>query len=272
MAEPGIDVRIVDDVVGSGDRLVIIVGNYGSGKTEVCVNLAIAMTRAGWAVQIADLDLVNPYFRCREVQWRMEGYGIRVVYPPGPQAWADLPILLPEIRGMLRPPHDTLTIFDVGGDDVGARVLATLRKSITSYELWQVINAKRPFTETVDGCIKIQEEIERASRLRVTGLVANSHLIDRTTADVVVEGWRLANDVSRQTGIPLRCVALMDGLADAPEINGLDAPLLRMRRYMTPPWIRPEPADILPSALPRPIGKPGPIRIGVPAKENDGKD
>ena len=106
MAEPGIDVRILDDVVGSGDRLIIVVGNYGSGKTEVCVNLAIALRQADWSVQLADLDLVNPYFRCREAQSRMKEYGIRVVYPPGAQAWADLPILLPEIRGMLhRVPH-----------------------------------------------------------------------------------------------------------------------------------------------------------------------
>ncbi len=271
MAEPGIDERIVDDVVGSGDRLIIVVGNYGSGKTEVCVNLAIALTQADWSVQLADLDLVNPYFRCREAQWRMKDYGIRVVYPPGPQAWADLPILLPEIRGMLRPPHGTLTIFDVGGDDVGARVLASLRSSITSYELWQVINAKRPFTNTVDGCIKMQEDIEKASRLRVTGLVANTHLIDQTTPEVVLEGWRLANEASKQTGIPVRCIALMDELAETPEIVQLDAPLLRMRRYMTPPWIKPTETDQPEPAAPtKPIGKPGPIRVGAREKESDG--
>ena len=271
MAEPGIDVRIVDDVVDSGDRLVMVVGNYGSGKTEVCVNLAIALTRAGWSVQIADLDLVNPYFRCREAQWRMEAHGIRVVYPPGPQAWADLPILLPEIRGMLRPPHGELTIFDVGGDDVGARVLASLRTSITSYELWQVINSKRPFTNTVDGCIAMQEAIEKASRLKITGLVANSHLIEQTTPEVVFEGWQLAHDVAAQTGISVRCVAMMEEFTGAKEFSEIDAPLLPMQRYMTPPWIQPKTDDAgKPAAPPRPIGKPGPIHIGPPGKEPDG--
>jgi hypothetical protein len=257
----------------------MLIGAYGSGKTEIAVNLAILWAEAGIRVQLADLDLVNPYFRCREAQQLMERHGIRVVVPPGAQAWADLPIVLPEIRGMLHPPDGALTIFDVGGDDVGARVLSSLRTSMTDYELWQVINSKRPFTNTIDGCLAMQRAVEESSRLKVTGLVANSHLIEQTTPQVVIEGWQLARGVSERSGVPLRCVALMQELATAPELRCIEAPLLRMRRHMLPPWIQSPTSEesefeaaAVPAAPPRPIGKPGPLPFAKSRKERDGQN
>lgn len=228
-------------IVRPTDRLVIIAGNYGSGKTEVAVNLSLHLARAGRRVQIADLDIVNPYFRCREARALMEEHGIRVVVPPGDQAWADLPIVLPEIRGLLHPPAGTISIFDVGGDDAGARVLASLRTSIAEgeYELWQVINAKRPFTDSVEGCLRLRRAIENASRLSVTGLLLNSHLIDHTTTATVLDGWRLARELSARAALPIRAVAVMAPLAGEPEILAIDAPLLPLERHMLPPWLPP---------------------------------
>jgi hypothetical protein len=253
-------------IVGPADRVVMIVGNYGSGKTEVAVNLCLQLARAGQRVQIADLDIVNPYFRCREARALMEHHGIRVVMPPGAQAWADLPIILPEIRGLLHPPEGTITIFDVGGDDVGARALASLRTSLRDgeYELWQVINAKRPFTDTVEGCLAMRRAIDASSRLSITGLLVNSHLIDQTTTGTVLDGWRLAQAVSTRTSLPIRAVAVMAHLADAPERRVMDAPLLRLERHMLPPWLqprhthRPAEADTLPAGRPVPLGKARP--------------
>ena len=245
-----------DEIVRPEERLVMVVGNYGSGKTEVCVNLALRLARAGARVQIADLDIVNPYFRCREARILMERNGIRVVVPPGAQAFADLPIIMPEIKGMLKPGKGTISIFDVGGDDVGAKVLASMRPSIESYELWQVINSKRPFTTTADGCLQMQRAVEHASRLKVTGLVANSHLIEDTTPDVVLEGWRLACEVSASAGMPVRCVAVMEQLADSPGMAEVETPLLRLQRHMLPPWLQPDDAAEGPAARPVPIGKP----------------
>jgi hypothetical protein len=238
-ADPG-------DIVQPGDRLIAIVGNYGSGKTEVAVNLSLLLARRGLHVQIGDLDLVNPYFRCREASALMEAHGIRVVVPPGAQAWADLPIVLPEIRGMLHPPAGTLSILDVGGDDVGARSLASFRTSIGDgqYQLWQVINAKRPFTDTVAGCLSMRRAIETSSRWKVTGWIANSHLIAETTTESVLDGWRLAQAVQQESGIPIRMVAMMDALAGAPELSVIDAPVLRMTRLMTPPWLVPRPPSL----------------------------
>ena len=231
-----------DAILRDHEQLIAIAGNYGSGKTELAVNLALRLAASGRRVQIADLDIVNPYFRCREARSRMERGGIRVVVPPGAQAFADLPIVLPEIRGMLRPPAGTISIFDVGGDDAGARALASFRPNVTegAYELWQVINARRPFTDTVAGCIAMRRSIEGASRWTVTGLVVNTHLIDETTADVVMEGWNLAAAVRGETGLPIRAVAVMDHLIDALDLDRIDAPVLPMRRHMLPPWLQGE--------------------------------
>ena len=268
-------------IVAAGERVIAIVGSYGSGKTELSVNLSIRLAAGGRRVQIADLDIVNPYFRCREASALMEAHGIRVVVPPGAQVFADLPIILPEIRGMLRPTGGVLTILDVGGDDVGARALASFRTSIADgeYELWQVINAKRPFTDTVDGCVQMMRGLEGASRWKVTGLLVNSHLIDETTVETVLEGWRLAEAVRARTGLPIRFVAAMAHLADAPELTVIDAPILRLHRHMLPPWLQAQPAPTraagtataqIPAARPVPLGKPRPISFATSEGETRG--
>ncbi|MBW1765948.1 MAG: cobalamin biosynthesis protein CbiA, partial [Deltaproteobacteria bacterium] len=105
--------------------IVIIVGNYGSGKTEISINLAVNRKLKGIDVRIADLDLVNPYFRTREARGQLSELGIDVVLPPEKYLQADLPILSPSISGMIRQPNQ-LTLLDAGGDGVGATVLATL--------------------------------------------------------------------------------------------------------------------------------------------------
>jgi hypothetical protein len=247
-------------ILHAPDRLVMVVGGYGSGKTEVSVNLAIAAAAAGLRVRIADLDLVNPYFRCREARRLMEARGIRVVVPPGALAWADLPIVPPEVLALLSPPAGTLSLFDVGGDDVGARVLGSLRggAEANGYELWQVINPQRPFTRDADACLAMRDAIEASSRLDVTGLVVDSHLMDETTPEVVLGGLEVAREVARRAGIPVRLVAVLEALA--PVLHGIDEPVLVMKRHMLPPWLLPAGEERLPQGRPVPIGRATPPR------------
>ncbi|MBI5528120.1 MAG: cobalamin biosynthesis protein CbiA [Deltaproteobacteria bacterium] len=247
------------DFLPSGG-LVMVVGNYGSGKTEVAVNMALRMSERGAGVSIADLDIVNPYFRCREARDLMEAHGIRVVIPPGAQVSGDLPIILPEIKGMLRPAEGRASIFDVGGDPVGARVLSSFREHLDGapYELWQVINSRRPFTGDVAGCLRMRAEIEESSRLKVTGLIANSHLVGETTTEVILEGHRLAREVSEAGKVPVVFVTAMAELADSPELDAIDAPVFRIERRMLPPWLRAcdEREDpTMPAARPVPLGR-----------------
>lgn len=243
------------------DRLIMVAGNYGSGKTEVAVNLAIALSKRGFVVSIADLDIVNPYFRCREARTLMEKHDIRVVMPPASLTWADLPIIVPEIKGMLNPEKNQVSLFDVGGDEVGARLLSSFVDPLgdSPYALWQVINSRRPFTDTVGGCLKMKDGIEKTSRLKVTGFVVNSHLMQETTPEVILEGYHLARQASEQSGVPTMFVTAMNDLADAPGLSEVEVPVLRLKRYMLPPWIRPEEEEETretPAGRTVPIGRP----------------
>ncbi|MHC4860624.1 MAG: cobalamin biosynthesis protein CbiA [Planctomycetota bacterium] len=224
-------------------RLLIVVGNFGSGKTEVSVNLALRLAESR-TVRIVDLDSVNLYFRCREAREEMEARGIRVIYPQGEYHSADLPIILPEVKGALAEPEG-LTILDVGGDDLGARVLASLADFVPEgeYSMLLVLNAKRPFTEDVAGCLRMKEEIEQASRLRVTGLISNTHLMEETTEETVREGLALASAVAEAAGIDLELATASQSLLPGLEEAAATCPFLPIERRMLPPWLLERKAD-----------------------------
>jgi hypothetical protein len=218
--------------------VVLFVGTYGSGKSEVSVNFAIAQARRGMRVRLADLDLVNPYFRSREARDVLAEQGVGVILPPPELLHADLPILSPAVKGMVMRP-DGLAVLDVGGDNVGATVLSSLAGSFPEdgYDLLQVLNHLRPFTDTVAGALRIQGEIEAASRLRVTGLVSNSHLMEETDPDVVYAGYDLAKAVGAERGLPVRFVTAPAAVVPALDHERLDrTPLLAITRQLLPPW------------------------------------
>lgn len=217
--------------------LLIIVGNYGSGKTEFAVNLAVERRKAGFEVRIADLDLVNPYFRTREARAPLRELGIDVVLPPEPYMHADLPILTPAVAGMIRNPAP-VTLLDAGGDDVGATVLSALADVLKDRPLrmLQVINPFRPFTETVEGCRQIRAEIEAAARLSVTGLVGNANLIDETRVETIIEGHDFCRRLAAESDLPLECVTAPADLLPALPVDQLGCPVLPIHRQLAPPW------------------------------------
>lgn len=221
------------------DGIVIIVGNYGSGKTEVAVNLAAWQKRAGMDVRIADLDLVNPYFRTREARKPLRAMGIDTVLPPEPYLSADLPILSPLISGMIRKPSQ-LTLLDVGGDDVGATVLAALADAFTrqSYRMLQVINPFRPFTETVEGCRQMRRAIEKRSKMSVSGLIGNANLIDETRIEHIHEGYAFVRTVAEETALPVAFITADEKLMGGIHPDRFSCPVLPISRQLVPPWKR----------------------------------
>ena len=221
------------------EGIVIIVGNYGSGKTEVSINLAVHRKRMGVDVRIADLDLVNLYFRTREARRPLSEMGIDVVVPPRKLLQADLPILSPMVSGMIRKPSQ-LTLLDAGGDDAGATVLASLADSMEgrNIRMLQVVNPFRPFTETVEGCMKIKSEIERASKLTIDGIIGNSNLIDETTCDIIHKGYDFLMDVSSATGLKLEFITASSNLIPQLEIERFSCPVLTLDRKLQFPWKR----------------------------------
>ncbi|WP_231714035.1 cobalamin biosynthesis protein CbiA [Desulfosarcina ovata] len=217
--------------------IVIIVGAYGSGKTEVAVNLAVYMNAQGTPVRLADLDLVNPYFRTREARHSLSRLGIDVVLPPAQYMQADLPILTPEVSGMLRRPAG-LTLLDVGGDDVGATVLAALADAMQgqAVQVLQVINPNRPYTETVAGCLTIRDAIEAKAKMKITGIVGNANLIEETTADDIIAGYRFARQVAEAARVPLVFVTALQTLLAGLDERNIQCPILPLRRQLVPPW------------------------------------
>lgn len=219
--------------------IVFIVGNYGSGKTEVCINLAVDQKLKNTDVRIADLDLVNPYFRTREARDVLSRLGVEVVLPPEKYMQADLPILTPAVAGMIQKPSE-LTLLDVGGDDVGATVLAALGDPLKGkdVQMLQVVNPYRPYTETVNGCLSIRSEIEAASKLSVTGLVGNANLIEDTTAEDIYNGYAFMKKLSDKSNLPLLFITAPENLSSDIDTDKFSCPLLTIRRQLVPPWIQ----------------------------------
>jgi len=217
--------------------IVIICGNYGSGKTETAVNLAAKSRLAGKEVKIADLDLVNPYFRTREARVYLEKLGVQVVLPEKKYMHADLPILAPAVAGMIQQPAE-LTILDAGGDDVGVTVLAALGDFLKQKEIHmiQVINPFRPFTETIEGCIQIKEEIEASSKLKITGLVSNANLIDETTPEHILHGYHFIKEVSDASGLPIKFITASSQMIPKLDMQSFDCPVLTIDRQLVFPW------------------------------------
>jgi len=217
--------------------IVIIVGNYGSGKTEVAVNLAVGQKLNGRETQLADLDLVNPYFRSREARHQLRELGIEVILPHEKYMAADLPILVPEVAGAIRE-EASLVILDAGGDDVGATVLATLADNLKgrSIRMLQVVNPLRPFTETIEGCFKICREIEMTSKLEINGIIGNANLIDETQTRHIYDGYDFVREYSQKSGLKLEFITAPQHLASKIDKGRFECPVLSIKRQLVPPW------------------------------------
>jgi hypothetical protein len=222
--------------------IIAIVGGFGSGKTEVAVNLAKFMAlNQKEKVTIVDLDLVNPYFRSREVQEMLAELDVTTIAPEGDQRHADLPILLPQVRGLIERAEGKL-ILDVGGDAQGTKALGSLAGSFRpdTYELLMVLNSRRPQTETAETSVMTMQRIEISARLKFTGLIANSHMIDDTDLGVIMEGYELSREVSKRRKLPVFFVSAKRRVLETMDLRAIDCPVLPLSRAMLKPWERSE--------------------------------
>lgn len=220
-------------------KIIVIVGGYGSGKSEVAVNLACYLkANQDHDIFIADLDIINPYFRSREAIKALTELGIKSIVPEGGQFYADLPIVLPEIKGAIEKNNDDLLILDVGGDDAGSRVLSSLSDAFENveYEMLLVLNARRPFTSNLKESIKMINNIETASRLKFTGLISNTHLLENTTEEIILEGVALAQVVSKKLSLPLLFVSGLKNILEAIDRTKLNEAILPLERQLLKPW------------------------------------
>lgn len=257
-------------------RIRIFVGAYGSGKTEVAINHCFEQRKLGLDVAIADLDLVNPYFRSREMRQAFESQGIQVIAPEGSLSSADLPIIVPRVRGFIERPNVHL-VLDVGGDDAGARALAQfatlIKQDPGGYDMSFVVNDRRPWTGTVQGLRDSIRRVMDSSHLQVRSLVSNPNLGDETTPEVVRKGHAFICDAARELGLPVVLLAATEQVA--PELSEQDrqgVPLLLLTRHLFPPWyadtLRNAPyADPRARVLLREMSERHEHRLGVPPKQ-----
>jgi len=214
--------------------LFIFTGGLGSGKTEIAVNTAFMLAESGsGVVYIIDLDTIKPYYRSRHLQEELGDTGIRIVAPPEPYFHADLPLITPEIKALLRDRRGKL-IVDLGGDDAGARVLGFFRDELErrQYNLLYVINTSRPYAGSREDIIDMMTGVERASHLKITGIINNTHLLWETTEDVIAGGAEVAREIAEIRSLPLlfHCVK-GDVKVSLPE------PVFPLRKlYFAPPF------------------------------------
>lgn len=216
-------------------RVSVITGHYGTGKTELAVNLALALAAEGGPVMLADLDIVNPYFRSRERRPMLEAAGVGVISSSQACSDADVPALPAELLSILEN-REVRGVLDIGGDAVGARVLARFQPKIVQedHQLICVLNANRPEVRAPDDALSYLRAIEATTGLACTGLVNNTHLCGETTAAEIRKGAALAEEVSHKTGIPVLCHVAEERFAS--ELSDLREPVFPITIKMKKPW------------------------------------
>lgn len=186
------------------NRVTLFCGHYGSGKSNIAVNYALKIASSGLPVALADIDIVNPYFRSADSRKELEEAGVTVVSLPFANSNVDLPALPQEVYGLVQR-RDIYAVLDVGGDDRGALALGRYVPYIleeNDYEMLFVVNFYRPLTTDAESAFEILREIESAAGMRFTGIVNNSNLGGETTADVIEQAVPMAEALSALSGLP----------------------------------------------------------------------
>lgn len=219
-------------------RINIFTGHFGSGKTEVAVNFALRLAGEGNNTAIVDMDIVNPYFRTADVKTLLQSRGIKTVIPVYANTNVDVPALPAEINSLLES-RDYTGVFDVGGDDTGARALSRYSSEILAedYDMFLVINIRRPMTGTIPEIIEMVRSIENSSRLKVTKLVNNSNLLGNTSEEIIYKGFLVISEASRLLGIPLGFTSAMKELQPL-NTNKAGSEILYMDKLIRLPWDR----------------------------------
>ena len=210
-------------------RITLFAGHYGSGKTNIAVNYARALKAGGDDVVIADLDIVNPYFRTKDSAAELAREGIGLVVSDYANSNVDFPAMPKEIYALVAD-TGAKVVMDIGGDDRGALALGRYVPEIkgeNDYEMLAVVNASRPLTPDVAGTVEVLREIESACGLPFTGIVNNTNLGPATTPETVLESLPYADAVAAAMKLPVRFTCAMERLVS--ELAGKVPDLLPIR-------------------------------------------
>ena len=219
------------------NALIIVIGAYGSGKSEYSINLAKEYRDKNFETTLVDLDVVNPYFRSRDVREDFQKQGIEVIAPEGENKYADLPMISPRIMGAIQNLERTV-ILDVGGDPAGCKTLARFVSNIKKreFEMHFVINTKRPFTSDEKEIKVMMKMLEDTSNLKISHLICNTNLIEFTTKEIVEKGVKIISNVAKEKNLVFEYFLVLDKYEDKipDEIAGKKKKILRY--YLSKPW------------------------------------
>ena len=196
-------------------RVTLLAGHYGSGKTNIAVNLAELLSKTEKNVAIADLDIVNPYYRTLDSKERLSHAGVRMIVSRFANSNVDIPAMPQDMYAIV----DDLTlhcIVDVGGDDRGALALGRLVPKLrqeANYDMFLVVNRFRPLTKTPEEVLEVKYEIETAAGLHFTGIINNSNLGAETTEDTVLSSVEYGRNCAALCGLPLVFTSVESSLA-----------------------------------------------------------
>lgn len=221
----------------------IFAGNYGSGKTELSLNLALDLAPRGRTV-LCDMDIVNPFFRSSEHVRMLEEAGVRVVSPPFANTGVDVPALSAEVMAAFEYEY---AVFDAGGDPVGAAALGGFHHRFEqirpSLRFLYVVNARRPFQEDATEAAEMLGQIEGVARLRIDGLVNNTNLARETTVADLEYGDAVCREITALTGIPLVLTTGEKRILDEYVRCGFEGETMAIRIFTRPDWLDPTAVD-----------------------------
>ena len=215
-------------------NLIVVCGHYGTGKTNFSLNLAVDFAGRGEQVTLCDLDIVNPFFRVSDFPEVAQSAGIELITPSYSRSNIDVPSLPAAMDSITERPGRV--IVDVGGDDAGSTALGRYSRRIAAgdYAMLLVINRYRALSVTAEETAELLREIEAASRLRATGIINNSHLMELTTPETIIESIPYAEAVAGLTGLPVMATAAERRLI--PALEGRIDDLYPMDVYVKPVW------------------------------------
>ena len=215
-------------------RLTILCGHYGSGKTNIAVNMALDLRSQRERVAIADLDIVNPYFRSKDSEETFQQHDIRLICSEFASSNVDLPSMPADLYA-ITDDRELSVIMDIGGDDRGAYALGRLRDAIKAendYEMLMVVNKFRPLTPDAPATIEVMREIEAACGIPFSGIINNSNLAGETDASAVLGSVKYAEEVSKLSGLPVVLTTVEERLYD--DLKDKISPLFRLHLQARP--------------------------------------
>ncbi len=217
-------------------RVTIFCGGYGSGKSEIAVNYALAMSRYKQNIAIADLDVVNPYFRSREARAVLEQHGIEVISPSGKLSTADLPALPADIYRVLRS-QSIYAMIDVGGDEVGARALGRFAEHVSEdNKMFLVVNPARPFQNSAQNIYALAQKIMDTAKLKINGIINNTNLIYETTNQFIEDAYPIVEETARLLEVPIVFTTVDKNKVEIEGLPKIDTEFFSLDMQLSPKW------------------------------------